>query len=124
MGLGLKTGLLDILFPPLCIGCGEPLGTGGGFCPACWSGITFLDGPSCDCCGLPFAFDPGPGTLCGSCLARPPSFDRARAIFAYDEQSKGPVGGVERQKLSAGRSVAYPANRKPRRHDIGQGTAA
>jgi ComF family protein len=91
MGLDVKTGLLDLLFPPLCIGCGEPLGAGRGFCPACWSGITFLDGPACDCCGLPFAFDPGPGTRCGSCLARPPSFDRARAIFAYDEKSKGPI---------------------------------
>jgi len=44
MGLDVKTGLLDLLFPPLCIGCGEPLGAGRGFCPACWSGITFLDG--------------------------------------------------------------------------------
>jgi ComF family protein len=91
MGLDVKTGLLDILFPPLCIGCGEPLGAGRGFCPACWSGITFLDGPACDCCGLPFAFDPGPGTRCGACLSQPPAFDRARAIFAYDEKSKGPI---------------------------------
>jgi len=91
MGLDVKTGLLDLLFPPLCIGCGEPLGAGRGFCPACWSGITFLDGPACECCGLPFAFDPGPGTRCGGCLSQPPAFDRARAIFAYDEKSKGPI---------------------------------
>lgn len=86
-----KTGLLNLLFPPLCIGCREPLGDGRGFCPDCWAGIAFLDGPSCHCCGLPFGFDPGPETLCGACLARPPAFDRARAIFAYDESSKGPI---------------------------------
>jgi ComF family protein len=91
MGLDVKTELLDFLFPPLCIGCGEPLGGGRGFCPACWSAITFLDGPGCDCCGLPFAFDAGAQTRCGACLAEPPAFDRARAIFAYDENSRGPI---------------------------------
>src|SRR5262249_32108189 len=68
-----------------------PLGGGRGFCPACWGGITFLDGPACDCCGLPLSFDPGPGTRCGACLSRPPAFDRARAIFAHDEKSKAPI---------------------------------
>ena len=87
----MKTGLLDFLFPPLCIGCNEPLGGGKGFCPTCWSGIGFLDGPMCDCCGLPFGFDPGAGTRCGACLAQPPAFDRARAIFTYDEKSRGPI---------------------------------
>lgn len=91
MGLDVKSGLLDLFFPPLCIACSEPLGGGHGFCPACWGAITFLDGPGCDCCGLPFAFDPGPGTKCGACLAQPPAFDRARAIFAYDEKSKRPI---------------------------------
>ena len=91
MGLDVKTGLLDLIFPPLCIACGEPLGAGRGFCAACWGGITFLDGPACACCGLPFAFDPGADTRCGACLSQPPAFDRARALFAYDEKSKGPI---------------------------------
>jgi len=91
MGLELKTGLVDFLFPPLCIGCREPLGAGHGFCATCWSGIAFLDGPMCDCCGLPFGFDPGEATLCAACLSRPPAYDRARAIFAYDDKSRGPI---------------------------------
>jgi ComF family protein len=45
----------------------------------------------CDCCGLPFGVDPGPGALCAACLAKSPSFDRARAIIAYDESSRGPI---------------------------------
>ena len=45
--------VLDLLFPPLCIGCRAPVGEAG-FCAACWSGISFLDGPGCACCGLPF----------------------------------------------------------------------
>jgi ComF family protein len=91
MGLNLKTGLLDVLFPPLCIGCREPLGAGHGFCAICWSGIAFLDGPMCDCCGIPFGVDLGADSRCAACLTRPPAFDRARAILAYDETSRGPI---------------------------------
>lgn len=91
MGPKLKTALVDILFPPLCVSCREPLGAGHGFCAECWNRIAFLDGPMCDCCGLPFAFDPGEGTRCAACLARPPAYDRARAIFAYDENSRTPI---------------------------------
>lgn len=89
--MGLNWKIADLLFPPLCIACREPLGEGQGFCPSCWSRITFLDGPMCDCCGLPFGVDPGAGTRCAVCLAKPPSFDRARAIVAYDESSRSPI---------------------------------
>lgn len=87
----LKTGLLDLLFPPLCISCREPLGAGHGFCADCWSRIVFLDGPMCDCCGLPFGVDPGEATRCAACLTRPPAYDRARAILVYDEGSRDPI---------------------------------
>jgi ComF family protein len=83
--------ILDLLFPPLCVACREPVGEAGGFCPACWSAITFLDGPACACCGTPFPVDPGDDTLCAACLARPPAYDRARAILAYDQNSRGPI---------------------------------
>src|ERR1700722_18792141 len=83
--------IADLLFPPLCIACREPLGQGQGFCASCWSKISFLDGPLCDRCGLPFGVDPGPGALCAACLTKPPSFDRARAIIAYDKSSRGPI---------------------------------
>ena len=89
--MGLNWKIADLLFPPLCIACREPLGQGQGFCASCWSKITFLDGPMCECCGLPFGVDPGPGARCAVCLAKPPSFDRARAILAYDESSRGPI---------------------------------
>jgi ComF family protein len=91
MALKLKTGLLDLFFPPLCIACREPLGGGHGFCAACWAGIAFLDGPLCECCGLPFEVDLGEGARCVACLARPPAYDRARAILTYDENSRDPI---------------------------------
>lgn len=91
MEMNLKTQLLDLLFPPLCISCGDPLGGGRGFCATCWGEIHFLDGPMCDCCGLPFAFDAGEAMRCAACLADPPAYDRARAILAYDEKSRAPI---------------------------------
>ncbi len=82
---------LDLLFPPLCLACRAPVGSDGGFCADCWAQLVFLDGPACACCGTPFPADPGPGSLCAGCLARPPAFSRARAILAYDENSRGAI---------------------------------
>lgn len=79
--------LLDLFFPPLCIGCRQQMG-GEGFCAACWSKVTFLDGPACACCGLPFGVALDEGMLCAACLAAPPTFDSARAILSYDEHSR------------------------------------
>ena len=82
--------VLDLLFPPLCIGCRAPVGEAG-FCADCWSGITFLDGPGCTCCGLPFPVALEGENTCAACLAKPPAFDSARAIMAYDEKSRGAI---------------------------------
>lgn len=57
--------------------------------------MQFIDGPVCQCCGLPFEVDVGETTLCGACIARPPDFDRARAILCYDENSKKPVLAIK-----------------------------
>jgi ComF family protein len=82
---------LDLLFPPLCIACREPVGESGALCASCWAQITFLDGPLCVCCGIPFELDPGGETLCAACHTRHPAFDGARAIMRYDEKSRGPI---------------------------------
>jgi ComF family protein len=82
--------VLDLLFPPLCMACRAPVGEAG-FCAACWSGIHFLDGPACACCGLPFPVALEGENLCAACLAEPPAFDSARAILAYDDNSRGAI---------------------------------
>jgi ComF family protein len=82
--------VLNLLFPPLCIACRAQVGEAG-FCASCWSGITFLDGPGCACCGLPFPVALEGENICAACLARPPAFDTARAILVYDQTSRGAV---------------------------------
>ncbi|MBV9043778.1 MAG: ComF family protein [Alphaproteobacteria bacterium] len=98
MGGALHTGItragratLDLVFPPLCIACRAHVAEPGAMCVTCWSTIHFLDGPMCECCGLPFELDPGAGTLCAACHARPPAFDKARAVMRYDDASKAPI---------------------------------
>src|SRR4051794_30733375 len=82
--------VLDMLFPPLCMGCRAQVGQPG-FCAACWSGVRFLEGPGCNCCGLPFAVALEGDNLCATCLTKPPAFDSARAILAYDDKSRGAI---------------------------------
>jgi len=90
MALAAAKTVLDLLFPPLCTGCRAPVADAG-FCAACWSTLRFLDDPGCTCCGLPFPVALEGENLCAACLARPPAFDQARAILAYDEHSRGAI---------------------------------
>jgi ComF family protein len=87
--------VLDLVYPPLCIGCRAQVAEPGALCATCWQAVRFLDGPMCDCCGLPFEFDfdisGGAGARCAACLASPPAFDKARAVMRYDEHSRGPI---------------------------------
>jgi ComF family protein len=85
------SGLLDFLFPPLCLQCREHVGEAGGLCARCWSAISFIEGPSCATCGLPFDMPVFAETKCAACHADPPDFDKARAIMRYDDASKGAI---------------------------------
>jgi ComF family protein len=87
---------LDLLYPPLCPVCREPVGDAHALCAGCWAKITFMDGPVCACCGLPFEIDPGADALCASCLAGAPAFDRARAAMKYDDASKQAILALKR----------------------------
>jgi predicted amidophosphoribosyltransferase len=72
-------GVLDVLFPPRCAGCGRGQWP---FCPACWSGIAVLDPPGCLRCGRPLDVAV---PRCADCPPSPVSW--SRAAFLYD----GPV---------------------------------
>jgi ComF family protein len=77
--------LLDALLPPRCLGCGEAVADPSALCPDCWTGLAFLEGSACSCCGHPFPHEAGSGALCGSCTAARPPFRRARAVLRYEE---------------------------------------
>src|SRR3569833_188381 len=75
--------VLDAIFPPQCMACRATVAETG-FCAACWSAVTFLDGPSCQCCGLPFPVALEGENLCAACLAIPPAFVFCGSFLAYE----------------------------------------
>ncbi len=80
--------LLDLLLPPRCAACGGAVAEAGALCSACWGAIEFLGPPACRRCAYPFEFEIEGQTLCAACSARPPVFDRARAVLRYDDGSR------------------------------------
>ncbi|MCX8132688.1 MAG: ComF family protein [Roseococcus sp.] len=84
---------LDLLLPPSCLTCEEPVAEQGGLCPACFARLSFVSAPMCAVCGVPLPHDAAgemraEGPVCAACLAAPPAFRRARAALRYDAGAK------------------------------------
>ncbi len=86
---------IDLALPPRCIGCGARTDSAGLACARCWSNLTFIAPPFCQCCGAPFDFAVEGDIRCAACHADPPPYDRARAAVTYDEGSRGLVLGFK-----------------------------
>ena len=99
---------LDSLLPPRCLSCGELVERQGALCPDCWQEIDFIAPPWCDCCGLPFDYDPGEGALCAACSREPPPYRRARAVMAYGDASRRLIIGFKHADRTEG-NAAYAA---------------
>lgn len=69
--------VLDLLFPPWCVGCGA---VGSLLCSSCQAALPRLSPPLCVRCGKPLSF----GTLCYECENRPMEIDGIRSIFRFD----------------------------------------
>lgn len=79
---------LDIAFPAHCPGCGAGTGEPGALCGPCWRAMPFVTRPFCERLGLPFATDIGGPLLSPAAIARPPAFDRARAVALHEGQAR------------------------------------
>lgn len=82
--------LVDGVLPPRCLATGEIVDRQGQISAPAWNAISFITPPHCAQCGLPFAFELAQGQdfSCAACLAAAPAFDRARAVFQYDDASR------------------------------------
>ncbi|MDA4845845.1 ComF family protein [Hoeflea sp. E7-10] len=81
----------DIVFPPVCLGCGELAGSHGGLCGSCWSRLRAIEAPVCDVLGTPLAYDAGKGVLSADAIANPPPFAKARSAVVYDDMARAMV---------------------------------
>jgi ComF family protein len=86
-------GLVDLVLPPRCPGCGEIVDGDDRFCANCFNQLAFIGPPQCACCGVSLPHEADAAAQCGACLADPPAYARARAPLAY--------GGPARQVVLA-----------------------
>lgn len=93
--MGWTKWLADLVYPPVCSGCGVRTGAHGGFCPSCWREIRFIERPYCEVLGLPFSYDPGPGMLSAEAIANPPVFDRLRSATIFEGAARGLVHSLK-----------------------------
>ena len=73
----------DIIVPPSCLVCRTPLEQHHVLCAPCWREVHFIRAPLCDVLGIPLPFDTGERTVSAGALARPPAYDRARAVAHF-----------------------------------------
>lgn len=77
-------GLANVITPPLCLSCHQPLLDHDTLCPDCWRRIDFIRQPLCDRLGIPLPYDSGTRAVSAQALAAPPIYGRARAVARYD----------------------------------------
>ena len=81
-------GLIDLVLPPQCLGCGSVVKEPHTLCAACWGRLRFIERPLCSACGRPFEVEVSDGALCGRCVRRPHVYARARSSLVYDDASR------------------------------------
>lgn len=82
------TTLIDAVLPARCPLTGAIVAAPGLVVPEVWRDLDFIASPLCACCGLRFDLPVEDGTHCPTCLAKPPDFDCARSVLAYDDISR------------------------------------
>lgn len=78
----------DLVYPPVCLGCGILVGSHGGLCPECWRRLSAIDKPYCATLGKPLPYDAGEEAVSPEAIADPPPFQCARAAVVYTDLAR------------------------------------
>lgn len=75
--------LLQLVYPPRCLGCGGLVESDFGLCATCWRDTDFITGLVCDLCGTPLPGQSDHAEHCDDCLrvARPWAQGRAAVVY-------------------------------------------
>lgn len=96
--------MLDLVFPPHCVGCRRP---GAWFCEDCLRQVQPLAPPTCRLCGDPLL--PGEyGDLCRACRRAPLSIDGIRSVSLHQGALRHAVHGLKYRRQ---RDLAVPLGR-------------
>lgn len=92
---------LDLLFPPICAGCGHP---GSRWCSACQEKTPCLAPPLCLVCGMPLA---APATHCADCRRTPPRFRALRSWSGFEGPLRNALHRLKyRRDIGLGEALA------------------
>ena len=75
--------LSELVMPPVCLSCHDPVDVHDRLCPPCWATIDFIRAPLCDRLGLTMPFDTGDTMISAAAVAADPVYGRARAVAQY-----------------------------------------
>ena len=90
------SGLANLVFPPICPGCGQVCGSAGGLCADCFSKLVFIIEPFCHRCGKPIDAIAKEWGFCPFCKESGGfCFDEARVALIYDESSAALILGLK-----------------------------
>ena len=97
------TGVADLLYPPLCAGCGQLLDGTAGFCPDCRRQL--LDDPWCTCrrCGSTVGEHVDTTDGCGQCRDRRFAFEQVVRLGTYDGLRRDLIVRMKRDEVLAER---------------------
>lgn len=104
----LREGLLDLVFAPVCAGCGSPVPTAAEeriVCGVCRSRLRPLPSPRCERCWTPLPVDGG----CRACPEIPPRVRVVRSAFLLGEEARALVHALKYGGWSA---LAAPLARR------------
>jgi len=92
---------LDLLFPPVCGGCGK---AGSRWCETCRQRLPKLPEPFCDVCGIP-VYAAG---LCADCRRERPRFHALRSWSAFDAPVRNALHRLKyRRDMALGDALAF-----------------
>ena len=90
---------LDALFPPRCGGCARFCGPI--FCEKCAPRLRPIEDPCCARCGKTFDSLAMSAEICAHCREHSPSFESARACWAFQEPARGAIHRFKYQRRFA-----------------------
>jgi ComF family protein len=102
--------MLDLVYPPICLLCNEPLRTGDAdFCPKCTKALTTDPWPACPRCAATMGPHTETSGGCPACVDQKYQFDAALRLSVYEHEEVR--AAVLRIKSAAGESLAYALGR-------------
>lgn len=106
--------MLTQLLPPACPLCSQtfPVNWQAPFCSDCLSGFLPLPKAHCSCCALPFTGSSNSTHLCGSCIDRPPPFEKVHTIGCFDSSLREAIHQFKfNQRIGLDRPLGILLNR-------------